>query len=202
MEKAMEHIILDPKLIEAATAHIEDFYLDYYKRGFERIKGKVDFFSMGDDFATQRDLMISPEIWRKFFKPVYRKIFDLAKSYGLYIWFHSCGAIGEVLPDLIDIGMDVWESAQVHLPGNEPERLKREYGKDITFMGAVNTQSTLPYGTPEQVRREVRDRIRVLGKGGGYICGADHIIKEDVPIENALALFDEVLKFRGEGCTL
>ena len=202
MENALTRLCLEPSIIEAAVEHIEEFYLDFYKRFFEAVKGRADIFNMGDDFATQRGMLLSPEQWRRFFKPTYKKIFDLAKSYGLYVWFHSCGAIGAVLPDLIDIGIDVWETVQAHLPGNEPERLKREYGRDIAFFGAINTQETLPFGTPEKVRAEVRERIRVLGKGGGYICGPDHHINAKVPIENTLAMFDEINKFRHAGYTL
>jgi uroporphyrinogen decarboxylase len=91
--------------------------------------------------------------------------------------------------------MDVWETVQVHLKGNEPEVLKREYGKDLTFYGAISTQATLPHGTPDEVRTEVRDRIRVLGKEGGYICGSDHGILPDVPIDNVLAMLDEARHF-------
>lgn len=201
METCLMNLVLNPSLIEAALEYIEDFYLDYYKRLFEEAKGKALIFSMGDDFASQRGMLISPDAWRKFFKPVYKKIFDLAKSYNFYVWFHSCGTFREVLPDMIDIGMDVWETVQAHLPGNEPEILKREYGKDITFFGGISTQNTLPYGSPEDVRKEVRERIKILGRDGGYICGADHHIKEDVSIENVLALYSEVLAFRYEGCT-
>ena len=139
--------------------------------------------------------MISPEYWRKYLKPTYRKIFDTAKNYGVKIWFHCCGTFRPVLPDLIDIGMDVWETVQVHLPGNEPEVLKREYGQQITFFGAINSQQTLPFGTPDNVRAEVRERVQVLGKGGGYICGPDHTVLPDVPIENVLPMLDEARKF-------
>jgi uroporphyrinogen-III decarboxylase len=96
---------------------------------------------------------------------------------------------------MIDMGMDVWETVQVHLPGNEPEVLKREYGQHLAFYGAINSQRTLPFGTPEDVRAEVRERIRVLGKNGGYICGSDHSIMADVPIENVLAMLDEARRF-------
>lgn len=201
-ENALVQLCLNPKLIEATVAHIEEFYLEFYMRFFESLNGKADIFNMGDDFATQRGMMISPEQWRKYFKPTYKRIFELAKKYGLYVWFHSCGAIKDVLPDLIDIGLDVWETVQVHLPGNEVDFIKREYGRNITFFGAVTTQSTLPFGTPEQVRSEVRERIKVLGINGGYICGPDHSIKVDVPIQNTLALYDEIKNFRYMGCTL
>jgi uroporphyrinogen decarboxylase len=88
--------------------------------------------------------------------------------------------------DYFDIGMDVWETVQAHLPGNKPDVLKREYGDHSTFFGGISTQTTLPFGTADDVRREVRERIRVLGKNGGYICGPDHGIMPDVPLENVL----------------
>ncbi|MCL2813831.1 MAG: hypothetical protein FWD23_04450 [Oscillospiraceae bacterium] len=202
MENALTRICLEPEFIEAAVSHIEDFYLEFYKRLFKAADKKADIFNIGDDFATQRGMLISPAQWRRYFKPKYKKIFALAKSHGLYVWFHSCGAISEVLPDLVDIGIDVWETVQVHLSGNEPEKIKRNFGRDITFSGGINTQSTLPYGTPGQIRAEVRERIEILGKGGGYICAPDHHIKTDVPVENALAMFDEIKNFRCGGCTL
>lgn len=202
MENALVNMCINPELIEAAVAYVEDYYLKYYSKLFDALSGKVQIFNMGDDFATQRGMLLSPEIWRRMFKPTYKKIFEIAKAHNLYVWFHSCGAISEVLPDLIDIGMDVWETVQAHLPGNEPERIKREYGKDIAFFGAINTQTTMPFGTPNDVRQEVRERVYILGKDGGYICGPDHHIKEDVPIENFLALYDEIINFREVGYTL
>lgn len=202
MENALVNMYTNPELIEAAVAHIEDFYLKYCKKLFEVSKGKADIFHMWDDFASMRGMIFSPDIWRKYFKPVYKKMFELAKSNGLYVWFHSCGVIREVLPDLIDIGMDIWETVQAHLPGNEPEILKKEYGKHITFCGAINTQHTLPFGTPEEVSAEVRERIKILGRGGGYICNADHVIKRETPPENIIALYDEIGHFHYEGCTL
>ena len=99
--------------------------------------------------------------------------------------------VREIIPDLIEIGCDILEPTQVHLPGMAPLELKREFGMDMTFFGAICTQKTLPYGTPDDVRREVRERVRVLGKGGGYICSPDHTVLDDVPVENVLALYDE-----------
>lgn len=193
-EETLTKLYTEPKIIEAAISHLETFLLGHSRRMLEATKGLVDFYWISDDFASARNLMMSPEHWRKYLKPTYRRIFDLAKSYGVKIWFHCCGMFRSVLPDLIDIGMDLWETVQVHLPGNEPEVLKREYGQDITFFGAINTQQTLPFGTPDDVRSEVRERVRVLGKGGGYICGPDHSILPDVPIENVIAMLDEAKK--------
>ncbi len=195
MEETLIKLHKEPKIIEAAIAGIEEFVLEFSRRYLEATRGRADIYWFGDDFATQRNILISPEHWRRFLKPTYQRIFELAKEYDLKVWFHCCGTFREVMPDLIDIGMDVWETTQVHLPGNEPEVLKREYGRDITFYGAINTQSTLPFGSSEDIRQEVRERIKVLGEGGGYILGGDHTILPDVPEENVLAMIDEARKF-------
>jgi uroporphyrinogen decarboxylase len=185
-----------PAMIEAAVRKVEEFALGFYERLFEATRGLAQFVYMGDDFATQRGLLISPEHWRKFLIPTYAKYFALAKKYELKVWFHSCGQFRPVMGDLIDIGLDVWETVQTHLPGNEPDILKREYGEHITFFGGISTQTTLPFGTTDDVRQEVRERIRVLGKNGGYICGPDHGIMPDVPLANVLAMYDEARKFK------
>lgn len=194
MENAMVLMFECPAMIEAAVARIERFLLAEISCAMGHCARDVDFFWYGDDFSTQRGMMLSPGLWRRFLGPVYRKVFDLIKSFGVGVWFHSCGTFRPVLPELIDAGMDVWETVQVHLEGNDPRVLKREYGDHITFFGAINCQQTLPFGTPEDVRREVRDRVRVLGRGGGYICGPDHSIQKNMPAENLLALYDEARK--------
>ena len=196
MEETLIKLQTEPKLIEAVIAHVEAFILGYERRLLEATRGLVDVYEYADDFAAQQGMLISPAHWRRFLKPSYEKIYGLAKSYGLKLWIHNCGTFRPVLGDMIDMGMDIWETVQVHLRGNDPEELKREYGRHLTFFGAINSQRTLPYGTPEEVRAEVRARIRVLGRGGGYICGPDHTVMADVPVENVLAMLDEARKFR------
>jgi uroporphyrinogen decarboxylase len=198
LEKTLLNFACQQRLIETAVKKTEEFTLEFFRRLCEATRGLADLAYYGDDFATQRGLLISPEDWRRFLKPTYKRVFELLKGYGLGVWFHSCGQFRPVLGDLADIGMDVWETVQSHLPGNEPEVLKREYGDRITFYGAISTQKTLPFGSEEDVRREVRDRIRVLGKRGGYIVGPDHGIMPDVPVKNVLAMFDEARRFRFE----
>jgi uroporphyrinogen decarboxylase len=194
MEETLIRLHTEPALIEAVIAHLESFILGFERRLLDATCGLVDIFDFGDDFASQRGMLISPKQWRRFLKPTYAKIYGLAKSYGLKVWIHSCGTFRPVLPDMIDMGMDIWETVQVHLPGNDPQELKREFGDHLTFFGAINSQRTLPYGTPDDVRAEVKERIRVLGKRGGYICGPDHTLLADVPIENVLAMMDEARK--------
>ncbi|MGD8487258.1 MAG: uroporphyrinogen decarboxylase family protein [Chloroflexota bacterium] len=196
LEQTLINFRSAPRLNEAALKHVETFTLEFVRRSLDAAGGQADFFFYGDDFATQQGLMISPEDWRRYLKPVFGSVFATVKERGVKVWFHSCGQFRPVLPDLIDMGLDVWEAVQVHLEGNDPRALKRDFGRHITFFGAISTQQTLPFGTTEQVRAEVRERIRVLGEGGGYICGPDHGVMPDIPIENGLALIDEARGFR------
>lgn len=194
MENAMLNMFLEPRLIEASIERIEGFLISAFDGILKKHAQDLDFFWWGDDFSTQRGMMVSPEMWRKFLKPTYMKVFELIKSYGVRVWFHSCGSFAPVLGELVDGGMDVWETVQAHLDGNDPAGLKKNYGKHLTFFGAVNCQQTLPFGTPEDVRKEVRERFRILGEGGGYIAGPDHSIQKNMPLKNIEALFDEIRK--------
>jgi len=124
----------------------------------------------------------------------------MAKAAGKHVWFHSCGDVTAVLPDLLDIGMDVWETVQLHTLPIPPETLKRDFGRHMTFFGGVNTQR-LPFMTPSEVAAEVERCIRLLGKGGGYICGPDHHVKPDVSAENTVALFRAAREFDEPGYT-
>jgi len=191
METAMLNMHLEPRFIEASVEKIEGFLVPTIDGILKRDAKKLDFFWWGDDFSTQRGMMVSPEMWRKFLKPTYLRVFELIKSYDVMVWFHSCGSFAPVIGDLVDGGMDVWETVQAHLEGNDPAELKKNYGKDISFFGAINCQKTLPFGSTEDVRKEVRERFRVLGKGGGYIVGPDHSIQKNMPWQNIEALFDE-----------
>jgi uroporphyrinogen decarboxylase len=195
MEEGLMKFYSHPDVVEAIIGHISEFYLGFLNNLIDKCGKYLDFIGLGDDFAGQRGMLISPGLWRKFLKPVYKKLFDRVKEAKLLVWFHSCGSIREVLPDLVDIGLDVWETVQLHLPGNDPKELKKEFGKYITFAGGISTQSTLPFGSPSEVRREVREVAAVLGKNGGYICGPDHTPQEDIPVKNLVALYKEAHRF-------
>lgn len=188
MEEAMMKMAAEPAVFEAATEAVFHVIHGYIERFLDACGDDLDILCLGDDFATQRGMMISPDDWRKYLKPRYAKLFSVARSRGKFVWFHSCGDITPVLPDLIDIGVDVWETVQLHALPMSAEELKREFGNRVTFFGGVNTQH-LPFATVDWVRDEVRRCIDVLGKGGGYICGPDHHIKPDVSAENTVALF-------------
>lgn len=200
-EEAMVTMLTRPPLFEALLERVAAVTIGYVQRFVAALGDDLHILYLGDDFATQRGMMISPQLWRRYLKPLYARLFEIGHRANKYVWFHACGDITAVLPDLIDIGMDVWETVQLHTLPLSPARLKEEYGRHLTFFGAVNTQR-LPFMTPEQVAAEVTTCIEALGKGGGYICGPDHHIKPDVPHANSVALFDAAQAFRRPGYTV
>jgi uroporphyrinogen decarboxylase len=201
MEQAMINLRLNRPVIEAALAHLDQFYSEFYTNLLDTCGDQLEIFGIGDDFAGNRGLLIRPADWRALFKPLYGKWLGLAKSRGLVTQMHSCGLVKEVLPDLIDAGLDAWQTVQTHLPGQEPARIKAEFGKNLILVGAVNTTDVLGTASPDQVREHVLTQIRILAKDGGYICGPDHIIMQEVPSENIQALYETIAQFRGPGYT-
>lgn len=196
MERALLHLALEPRLFEAALERIFAVVHEVCRRLLEASGEALPILCLGDDFATQRGLMMSPAVWRRYLLPRYAALFELARQRGRSVWFHSCGDITAVLPDLIEAGMDVWETVQLDTLPLGATDLKREYGRDLCFFGGISTQR-LPYLTPDQVRTETRRCLEQLGAGGGYICGPDHHLKPDVPPANAVALFGEAVGFGG-----
>lgn len=148
----------------------------------------------GTDFGTQRGLFFSLDVYRDLYKPFQKKIND--KIHELTDWkilVHSCGAVSELIPEFIEIGFDVLNPVQCSAEGMDPKRLKREFGKDIVFWGGgVDTQKTLPFGTPDEVYREVRERIDIFGEDSGFVFNSIHNIQSNVPVENILAMFRAV----------
>ncbi|MGI6777405.1 MAG: uroporphyrinogen decarboxylase family protein [Acetivibrionales bacterium] len=198
MENALVNMILEPQLIEATIEHITNYYLARNKILFEKCKGKFDIFLFGDDFATDKGLLFSLDTWKKFFKKPMEKLTNQAKSYGLKVLNHCCGVMVELIPEYIALGIDMIEPCQFHLPGMSAKTLSREFGKDICFYGGIDTQYTLSFGTPEDVRRKVREIIDCF-PNGGYTVGSDHTFMLEFPLENILALHDEVQKYGTRG---
>jgi len=157
----------------------------------------VDGVFTGSDVGTQRGMVMSPETWRKFSKKRYKKIWGIYKEKNLSVFHHSCGNIMEIIPDLIEIGLDVLNPIQPE--AMNPEELSKRFGKELTFFGGISTQNTLPFKTPQEVRNEIIDRIRVLGKNDGYIISPSHEVTSDCKPENFLMLVSTIDKYkRGE----
>jgi uroporphyrinogen decarboxylase len=196
MEVGLALMAARPDLVHALVAHIGEFHEEYYRRIAEAARGHADFIGFGDDFAGQEGMLVSPARWREYFLPLWRRLFEIAHQNDLNAVLHSCGAIRPVLGDLIDAGLDVFEVVQVTARGMDPAELKREFGAHLTFYGGIDTQHILPHGTPDDVRRQVRRLLDVFSLGGRYILANTHYLMDDVPVENALAMYDEAHTYR------
>jgi len=152
----------------------------------------VDMIWTGDDVGAQHAMLMSPATWRRFLKPRLGEFIAVlkVKNPALKIAYHTDGCVYPIIPDLIDIGVDVLNPIQPQ--SMDPERLKREYGDRLCFWGTIDIQQTLPYGTPEDVRTEVRERLRTVGAGGGLIIGPTHNVQLDTPLENVFAMAETV----------
>ena len=135
-------------------------------------------------------------MWREFCKKPLARLFSLGEKHGVYVFLHACGAVRKVIPDLVEIGLDVLWPVQPNAAGMVPRELKTEFGDRLAFWGAIDVQRILPYGTVEDVRRHVRETIEILGDGGRYILSSGHNLLKAFPLENILTLYDEVLNTR------
>lgn len=158
----------------------------------------IEAIQMNDDFGAQDALQISPRVYRELFKPRQRRWIEFVKARTkARIFLHCDGAIDEIIPDFIEIGIEVLNPLQTNARGMDPTRLKREYGHDLAFWGGgVETQTTLPFGSVEQIRCEVRDRLALLAPGGGYVFAPIHNIQPDIPPEKVLAVYETAAAWR------
>lgn len=154
----------------------------------------VDVLWFGDDFGSQTGMLISPDMWRRVFKPRYAEMWQEVRSIkpDVIIAYHCDGAVAPILGDLADIGMDVFNPVQPNVPGHDPQELKDQFGDRIAFWGAIDQQALLPQGPPEAIAADVAEKIRILGEGGGYLCSPAHIIQADVPMEHVEAFITAV----------
>ena len=181
-----------PELVEAVTERIIDFYLIANKRCFEKLGKKIDCFFMGNDFGSQRDLLISPKMFERFVLPYLKKLIDLAKSYDLPVMLHSCGSIAKVIPMLIDAGIDALHPLQAKAAGMEATSLA-QYKNDIVFVGGVDTQELLPFKSAQEVKEEVYRLKDIFGDG--FIVSPSHEgLLPNVPLENVIAMRDAALE--------
>jgi uroporphyrinogen decarboxylase len=152
----------------------------------------IEAVQMNDDFGSQSALQISPRLYREVFKPRQRRWIEFVKARTrAKVFLHCDGAIEEILPDFIEIGIDILNPVQTSARGMDPARLKQRFGRDLVFWGGgVETQTTLPFGSVEDVRRQARERVNLLGPGGGYVFAAIHNIQADISPEKVLAVYD------------
>jgi len=176
---------------------ILELRLAYWERMFEEVGDLADVVDTADDLGAQNSMLISPRTYRELVKPRHKELFDfIHKHSNAKIFFHSCGAIRPIIPDLIEIGCDILNPVQVSAKGMDSAELKQEFGRDLVFWGGgVDTQAVLGSGTPQQVRDEVKRRLNDLMPGGGFVFNAVHNIQANVPVENIIAMFETVREY-------
>ena len=186
-----------PRVAQAIIDHFVDYEVEVTRRFLEAADGMIDITYFGNDFGTQRGLFISPAMWQQFIRRPLKRYFDVSREYGCKVMKHSCGAVRDIIPWLIEDGVDVLDPVQVAAAGMALPGLVHDFGERLAFHGGVNTQGTLPFGTTADVRAEVRSYIELTRERGGYIlCGSQDYI-EDIPLENILAVYDENAKAKG-----
>ncbi len=180
-----------PDVVHAIIRHIVDYEVEATRRFLEACNGMLDIAYFGNDFGTQRGLFVSPQMWHDFIRKPLKRYFDVAHSYGCKVMKHSCGSIRDIIPALVEDGVDILDPIQVAAAGMGLAGLVRDFGASLCFHGGVDTQRTLPFGSVEDVRAEVRAYRHMTSERGGYIlCGSQEFI-EDIPLDNILAMYDE-----------
>jgi uroporphyrinogen decarboxylase len=189
MEASILELAEDPELIDTMFGRCADFAIALAESAADRYP--LDWLWTGDDVASQLGLIMSPAAWRRQVKPHLARIFAVGKARGLPVAYHCCGALRPIIPDLIEIGLDVLNPIQVGCPGMDPFELKREFGRDLTFMGGVDTLGCLPTGSADDVRRATARLIEgMTSDGGGYILAASHTVPPETPDENVFAMYE------------
>lgn len=192
LERAMMDTIENLDLVEFAFDFIFDFATRQFKRILDATDGRVDIAVPSEDLGSQTGPLFSLETFRKLHKGRFRNYIELAHAAGVFVFFHSDGACRDFIADLVEIGVDILNPIQWRCPGMEREGLKKDFGGRLVFHGGVDNQQVLPFGSIDDVRREVIRCFETLGVGGGYICAPCHNIQPNTPIENILAMYETI----------
>jgi uroporphyrinogen decarboxylase len=192
MEQALEDLVTDSGIAEAILEHIHRIHESLIRRILESVGKSIDLVYVAEDLGTQESLLMSPGVFRRFLKPRLARMIDVVHSFGVKAFHHDDGAIRPLIPDLIEIGIDILNPIQWRCRGMEREGLARDFGRSLVFHGGVDNQHTLPFGTADEVRREVAANISTFKKCIGYIVAPCHNIQANTPTENILALYQAV----------
>ncbi len=174
VEEALVKMMTAPAVFEAFVRRRHELYMDLLARGLAAAQGFCDLCWLGDDFSSQQSMFLSPDHWRRFIKPYLAEQVALARSHGLFVLYHSCGAVRPVLGDLIDIGVNGMLVFQTSAAGMDPESIARDFGGRMTFYGGMDIQHLLSFGAPDDVAREVERNARAFEDCGGYIVANSH----------------------------
>jgi len=198
-EEYLSLLLENPILAEYFNEKNVEFQLKNLKKYLDVVGDDIDIIQFGDDLGTQTAPYISPKLYRKIIKPYHLKLYETVHHLKpkLKVFLHSCGSIYEIIPDLIEIGVDILNPVQTTAANMDPIRLKTEFGKDLVFWGGgVETQKVMHFGTPEEVRKQVRERIDIFASGGGFVFTQIHNILPDIKPENIVAAYEETHNYR------
>jgi len=190
-------LVINPEFAGRMMDRVADIWTRIAQNALKAVGKNVDVVSWEDDLASQESLLFSPKIYRDLVKPKHRRMIQAIKSGAdVKVHYHTCGSAYDLIGDLIDIGVDALNPLQVSARKMDPARLKEEFGNRLAFWGGMDTHRVLPFGSPGEVRKEVRKMIDLMGKGGGYILATVHNIQAEVPPENIVAMFEEAGSYR------
>lgn len=197
LQAAMEDLALRPELADAILGRIFDFHYEHHRRIFAAAGGRIDLTWVAEDLGSQTGPLLSLPMYRRFLLPNQIKMADLARSFGVHVMYHTDGAARVFLPDLIDrVGIEILNPIQWRCPGMERERLVADFGEKIIFHGSIDNQQTLPFGTVEDVVREVRESVDIY-RGTRWICAPCHNLQPVSPTENIVALYETIHELGG-----
>jgi len=196
-ENWMITLASEPDYVSALYEKLVDAWLDNLRRFVDAVGDRVHILQVNDDFGTQHSLFLSVEMYRNQIMPYYKRGLDwVHENTDMKVLLHSDGAIFPLIPSLIETGFDILNPVQTSANGMDAQRLKDEFGGQLSFWGgSLDCQKTLPYGTTEEVVREVQEHLRVFAPGGGYVFTSVHNIQANVPPENVIAMYDTALAF-------
>jgi uroporphyrinogen decarboxylase len=190
MENALRDLLLNPDWVHFLSRKFTDFYKEDYFRAYKASGKKIDIFLIISDLGGQNGPMISLDMFDDFIAPYIKELTDHIHDLGAYVMFHSCGMIFPFLERFIEIGIDIIDPIQPIDKKMSPENLAETFGGRICFHGGIDIQNVLPFGTPDDVKREVNKYADILGKNGGYICCPAHLFQPDIPVENIAAFYE------------
>ena len=196
MLRGFENMLMDPYLNARDFCLLRDRVVEYNLAVIDQwLERGVDAIFFSDDWGCQRGLLVNPDDWRRFYKPSYKRMFDRVRAGGAHVWMHLCGDIRAILPDLVDIGLNVLNPVQPQ--AMDVEQLSQEFGGKVCFNGGVDVQGTMIHGSTADVAREVHQLVDLFGRfNGGYIGGTSHSVMPETPLDNVIAMYSAFLEYQ------
>jgi uroporphyrinogen decarboxylase len=184
-----------PEVAHAILERIVSFMERTSEIMFEKAGKYIDICFTGDDYGFQTGPMMSPALFNRFVRPYLQRIYDVGRRHGKLIMHHSCGSVARWIPTLMEMGLNILEPIQVRAAGMDPRELAAKYGGRLCFHGSIDTQQTLPFGTPEDVRREVKERVETFRPYGGFTIAPSQHLMRDIPLENIVAMYEAAWEY-------